>query len=116
MTGKLAHMAAYRPVAVIGIRLALAAIIAARDLFLLHSATTPEPRVKRALTDVESDNTHELLKKRQIFAPFIEAVFVQSETLTLDDPRLREIVDDLTGSLRVAGEAASIPMAKGRGP
>ncbi len=103
MTGTLARMAARRPVTVIGVWVALAAIAGALNLFLLPGATTPELRFITALTDVESDRADELLKEGQIPASFTEAVVVQSETLTVEAAPFREKVDELTGAVRLLG-------------
>ena len=103
MTERLARVSARKPWVTIGIWLLLALVSGGIGQNLLPTALTTELRFISTFTEVEAWKAKGLLEEAQLAPPLSEAVIVQSETLTVDDPAFRSKVEGLTGALIALG-------------
>ena len=102
-TESLARISSRRPLITIGIWGLLVLVAGGIVLNLLPTATTTELRYISTFTEVESQKANDLLEAGQLAPPLSEAVIVQSETLTVEEPAFRSKVEDLTNSLLAIG-------------
>ena len=102
MTERLARISARRPWATIGAWLLLMLVMGGIGQNLLPTALTTELRFMSTFTQVEAQQADDLLRDSQL-DPLSEAVLVQSETLTVEDPAFRSKVGELTGALIALG-------------
>ena len=102
MTERLARISARRPWATIGVWLLLMLVMGGIGQNLLPTALTTELRFMSTFTQVEAQQADDLLRDSQL-DPLSEAVLVQSETLTVEDPAFRSKVAELTGALIALG-------------
>ena len=102
MTERLARISARRPWATIGVWLLLMLVMGGIGQNLLPTALTTELRFMSTFTQVEAQQADDLLRDSQL-DPLSEAVLVQSETLTIEDPAFRSKVTELTGALIALG-------------
>ena len=103
MTERLARISARRPWTTIVIWLLLALVALAVGGRLLPTALTTELGFISTFSEVESWTAKDMLEEAQLAPPLSEAVMVQSETLTVDDPAFRAKVEELTGALIAIG-------------
>ena len=103
MTERLARISARRPWTTIVIWLLLALVALAVGGRLLPTALTTELGFISTFSEVESWTAKDMLEEAQLAPPLSEAVMVQSETLTVDDPVFRSKVEELTGALIAIG-------------
>ncbi len=103
MTERLARFSARRPWITIALWLLLVLVAAGIGRNLLPTALTTELGFISTFTEVESWTAKDLLEEAQLAPPLGEAVMVQSETLTVDDPAFRAKVGELTGALIAIG-------------
>ena len=103
MTERLARISARRPWTTIVIWLLLALVALAVGGRLLPTALTTELGFISTFSEVESWTAKDMLEDAQLAPPLSEAVMVQSETLTVDDPAFRAKVEELTGALIAIG-------------
>ena len=103
MTERLARISARRPWTTIVIWLLLALVALAVGGRLLPTALTTELGFISTFSEVESRTAKDMLEEAQLAPPLSEAVMVQSETLTVDDPAFRAKVEELTGALIAIG-------------
>ena len=103
MTERLARVSARKPWVTIGIWLLLALVSGGIGQNLLPTALTTELRFISTFTEVEAWKAKGLLEEAQLAPPLSEAVIVQSETLTVEDPAFQSKVEDLTGALIALG-------------
>ena len=103
MTERLARISARRPWTTIALWLVLAVIALAIVDRQLDSALTTELGFISTFSEVESWTAKDMLEETQLAPPLSEAVMVQSETLTVDDPAFRAKVEELTGALIAIG-------------
>ena len=99
MTERLARVSARKPLVTIGLWVLLAVVSCGINVNLLPTALTTELRFISTLTEVESRTAKDLLEEAKLAPPLSEAVIVQSETLTVDDPAFRSKVEQLTAEL-----------------
>ena len=102
-TESLARISSRRPLITIGIWGLLVLVAGGIILNLLPTATTTELRYISTFTEVESQKANDLLEAGQLAPPLSEAVIVQSETLTVEEPAFRSKVEDLTSTLLAIG-------------
>ena len=102
-TESLARISSRRPLITMGIWGLLVLVAGGIVLNLLPTATTTELRYISTFTEVESQKANDLLEAGQLAPPLSEAVIVQSETLTVEEPAFRSKVEDLTNSLLAIG-------------
>ena len=98
-TERLAQISVRRPWITIGLWLLLALATGAFGQRQLPTALTTELRFISTFDEIETQRADRLLAQSQLTPPLTEAVLVQSETLTVEDPAFRSKVDELTGSL-----------------
>ena len=103
MTERLARISARRPWITVALWLLLALVAAGIGRNLLPTALTTELGFISTFSEVESWTAKDLLEEAQLAPPLSEAVMVQSETLTVDDPAFRAKVEELTGALIAIG-------------
>ena len=103
MTERLARISARRPWTTIALWLVLAVVALAIVDRLLPTALTTELGFISTFSEVESWTAKDMLEEAQLAPPLSEAVMVQSETLTVDDPAFRAKVEELTGALIAIG-------------
>ena len=103
MTERLARISARRPWITVALWLLLALVAAGIGGRLLPTALTTELGFISTFSEVESWTAKDLLEEAQLAPPLSEAVMVQSETLTVDDPAFRAKVEELTGALIAIG-------------
>ena len=103
VTERLARISARRPWATIAIWLAAAVVALGIGGRLLPTALTTELGFISTFSEVESWTAKDMLEEAQLAPPLSEAVMVQSETLTVDDPAFRAKVEELTGALIAIG-------------
>ena len=102
MTERLARLSARKPWVTIGIWLLLVLVMGGIGQNLLPTALTTELRFMSTFSQVEAQQADDLLRGSQL-APLGEAVLVQSETLTVEDPVFRSKVEELTSALVALG-------------
>ena len=102
MTERLARLSARKPWVTIGIWLLLVLVMGGIGQNLLPTALTTELRFMSTFSQVEAQQADDLLRGSQL-APLGEAVLVQSETLTVEDPVFQSKVEELTGALIALG-------------
>ena len=95
----MAQISVRRPWITIGLWLLLALATGAFGQRQLPTALTTELRFISTFDEIETQRADRLLAQSQLTPPLTEAVLVQSETLTVEDPAFRSKVDELTGSL-----------------
>ena len=103
MTERLAQLSVRRPWVTIGLWLLLALAAGSVGQRLLPTALTTELRFISTFDEIETQRADRLLAQSQLTPPLTEAVLVQSETLTVEDPAFRSKVDELTGALTGLG-------------
>ena len=103
MTERLARISARRPWTTIVIWLLLALVALLVGGRLLPTALTTELDFISTFSEAESWTAKDLLEEAQLAPPLSEAVLVQSETLTVEDPAFRAKVEELTGALIAIG-------------
>ena len=97
MTERLARISARRPWTTIVIWLLLALVALVVGGRLLPTALTTELGFISTFSEVESWTAKDMLEEAQLAPPLSEAVMVQSETLTVDDPAFRAKVAGTDG-------------------
>ena len=102
MTERLARFSARKPWVTIGIWLLLVLVMGGIGQNLLPTALTTELRFMSTFSEVEAQQADDLLRGSQL-ALLGEAVLVQSETLTVEDPVFRSKVEELTVALVALG-------------
>ena len=103
MTERLARISARRPWTTIALWLVLAVVALAIVDRQLDSALTTELGFISTFSEAESWTARDMLEEANLAPPLSEAVMVQSETLTVDDPAFRAKVEELTGALIAIG-------------
>ncbi len=103
MTERLARISARRPWTTIALWLVLAVIALAIVDRQLDSALTTELGFISTFSEAESWTARDMLEEANLAPPLSEAVLVQSETVTVDDPAFRAKVEELTGALIAIG-------------
>ena len=104
MTESLARISARRPWVTIALWL-LAAVVALGIVDRqLDSALTTELGFISTFSEAESWTAKDALEEAGLAPPLSEAVLVQSETLTVDDPAFRAKVEEVTGALVAIGD------------
>ena len=103
MTERLARISARRPWTTIALWLVLAVVALAIVDRQLDSALTTELGFISTFSEAESWTARDMLEEAQLAPPLSEAVLVQSETVTVDDPAFRAKVEELTGALIAIG-------------
>ena len=103
MTERLARVGVRRPWITIALWLAAAVVAVAIVDRQLDSALTTELGFISTFSEAESWTARDMLEEANLAPPLSEAVMVQSETLTVDDPAFRSKVEEVTGALVAIG-------------
>ena len=103
MTENLARISARRPWIVIALWLGAAVLALGIIDRQLDSALTTELGFISTFSEAESWTAKDMLEEAGLAPPLSEAVLVQSETLTVDDPAFRAKVEEVTGALVAIG-------------
>ncbi len=103
MTEHLARISARRPWITIVLWLGAAVLALGIVDRQLDSALTTELGFISTFSEAESWTAKDMLEEAGLAPPLSEAVMVQSETLTVDDPAFRAKVEEVTGALVAIG-------------
>ena len=103
MTENLARISARRPWIVIALWLGAAVLALGIIDRQLDSALTTELGFISTFSEAESWTAKDMLEEAGLAPPLSEAIMVQSETLTVDDPAFRAKVEEVTGALVAIG-------------
>ncbi len=103
MTENLARISARRPWVTIVLWLGAAVLALGIVDRQLDSALTTELGFISTFSEAESWTAKDMLEEAGLAPPLSEAVMVQSETLTVDDPAFRAKVEEVTGALVAIG-------------
>ena len=103
MTENLARISTRRPWVTIALWLAAAVLALGIVDRQLDSALTTELGFISTFSEAESWTAKDMLEEAGLAPPLSEAVMVQSETLTVDDPAFRAKVEEVTGALVAIG-------------
>ena len=103
MTENLARISARRPWIVIALWLGAAVLALGIIDRQLDSALTTELGFIKTFSEAESWTAKDMLEEAGLAPPLSEAVLVQSDALTVDDPAFRAKVEEVTGALVAIG-------------
>ena len=103
MTENLARISARRPWIVIALWLGAAVLALGIVDRQLDSALTTELGFIKTFSEAESWTAKDMLEDAGLAPPLSEAIMVQSETLTVDDPAFRAKVEEVSGALIAIG-------------
>ena len=103
MTENLARISARRPWVTIVLWLGAAVLALGIVDRQLDSALTTELGFIATFSEAESWTAKDMLEEAGLAPPLSEAVMVQSETLTVDDPAFRAKVEQVTGAIVAIG-------------